>query len=138
LGILALLGGFAVGLGCVAAVAAAFEYLTTARSLFASWSADWPIFAIIAGILAVSAVAGAAWQLSWLRSHRSGAARAGLFSGAFSAIVLASFAALSAWVPQIETAAIGAGQLFAVIGPGIVVAFATGSIRRKHLDAPDA
>jgi hypothetical protein len=138
LGILVLLGGFAAGLGGIAAVAAAFQYLITTRSILAGWSADWPVFAIIAGILGLSSVAGASWQLSWLRSHWSGAARAGMVSGAFSATVLASLAALSAWLPQTETAAIMTGRLFAVVGPGIAVALVTSSIRRKHLGAPDA
>jgi hypothetical protein len=134
LALLALLGGFAAGFGCVAAVLTAVEYLITFQSALGNWSSDWPIFAIIAAILGLSAVAGAVWQLSWVRSHRSDAAKLGMVAGAFSAVVLASLAMLSAWVPQIETVTLIAGRLFVLIGPGIVVALGASTIRPKQLD----
>lgn len=133
-GLLVLLGGFVADLACVAAVVSVVEYLLTSHSsLVTSWSVDWPVVAIVVAIHGLSAAVGTAWQLAWLRSHRSGAAQAGVIAGAFSAIVFAFLAWLSASVPQIEARALEVARYFALMGPGLIVALYTRALRRKQL-----
>ena len=132
-GLVALLGGFAAGLALVAGVVASFAYLSDPGSYYPDvWFADWPIFAITGIVFGLSAAAGAIWHLSWLNKHLMTAGRIGSVCGVASASVFTFLAALSAWKPDVETAALTVGRFFMVIGPGTIVALVVLARRRKN------
>ena len=132
MGVIALLGGFAAGLTLVAGVVASFEYLRDPGSYYPDvWFDDWPIFAIIGAVLVLSAAAGAIWRLSWLNKHFMTAGRIGIVCGVVSALFFTFLAALSAWKPEVEPAALTVGRFFTVIGPGTVVALVVRARRRR-------
>ena len=132
-GLVALLGGFAAGLALVAGVVASLAYLGDPGSPYPDvWFDDGGFFLIIGAVVGLSAAAGAIWHLSWLNKHLMTAGRIGIVCGVASALVFAFLAALSAWKPDVETAAVTVGRFFMVIGPGTVVALVVRARRRKN------
>ena len=94
---------------------------------------DWPIFVVFAGVLSLSAVAGAGGQSAWLSKHRAGAARVGIVAGTATAAIITLLVALWSEGPrQVASAALIGARAFVVVGPGLIVAFVIRGLQRSE------